>query len=170
MNRKHSLRSLLFCCLILASCVPVPTRKTKGPTTIVGQTGMMISPYGMTLGAEYASELDHLVEGYKIITISLTNNSMDQIHLDPSKDKWVIETNSGKRLKATNSFGLKNHKGWSELPLKTRELMEYPLFVPIGYSQTFDLFIKGKADLKRFRSISYTNVESGLTFQVLTAN
>ncbi|MBI1909327.1 MAG: hypothetical protein HYS22_04075 [Deltaproteobacteria bacterium] len=156
--------------VLFSGCVPSrSSQRSQGPTKISGPSGYMMTPYGITIEARYEPSLDQLMPGYKIVIVSLTNNSMDPIPMDAIKDKWVIETLNGRKLKATNSLRLKDPKVWSDLPKEKKSLMEYPHTVPIGYTQTFDIFIRGNPNLEDFHAVTYKNEAMGMIFEILTS-
>jgi len=161
--KKQTLIACLLC--LLLGCVTAGHSKKKG-TVILGQSGIMIPEYGLTVGVRYAPELEQLVPGYQVITIALTNNSLNQIRMDPLNDEWVVQTKS-KKVKAINNLSLDNPQAWLRLPEEKRDIMEYPFQVPIGYTQTFDIFVKDSHPISQFNAINYTNAATGLTFKIL---
>lgn len=110
---------------------------------------------GVTLEADYDPRLDNLVPGYKIITVALTNNSFEVIKLNPLKDRWEIIDAAGRPRKAINSIRVHNPRIFSSLPSQMQTLVDYPVGVNIGYSETIDLFFPQSTDLRNFRTISF---------------
>ena len=153
---------------LFSACVAVDSSVPRKKSKVAGQAGQMIPEFGLTFGARYNPELDQLVPGYKIITVAMTNNSVNQLTMDPAKDRWWIRLLHGRKVKAIGNLRLKDPKKWFQLPEKKRQLMEPPLYIPIGYTQTFDLFVSDKINLGHFRSIAYTNTASRVTFEIET--
>ena len=144
---------LLFVSIFIlpsSGCVP-QKNKPKAPT----QTRVNLPNWGVVIDANYDQKLDGLVPGYKIVTVALTNHSVDVIKLDPTQDQWMIEDAWGKKQRGIASLRIKNPKIWTALPPKVRDLVEYPAGVQIGYTQTFDLFFADHIDLHNFRTISF---------------
>lgn len=167
-SMKVKSAAIILVLVLVAACVTAGPKR-KGPKLIIGQSGVMIPEYGVTFSAEYSPSLDVLAPGYKVITVALTNNSINQIRLDPSKDKWTVKTYAGQKLPAIHHLAKKDPQAWNRLSEHARKMMEYPLSVPTGYTQTFDLFVKTHRDLNNFQSMTYHNEGSGLNFQILKA-
>jgi hypothetical protein len=123
---------------------------------------------GVTIEAKYDTRLDNLIPGYKIVNVGLTNNGVDAIRLNPLKDKWEITDAYGKNRRAINSLRVKDPRAWGQLPQNLKKLVEYPIAVSMGYTETLDLFYPADVDLTAFRSISFYCAELDLTFDAMT--
>jgi hypothetical protein len=125
--------------------------------------------WGIVIDANYDQKLDGIVPGYKIVTVALTNRSIDLIKLDQANDQWFVEDAVGKKLKGINSLRLRDPQTWTNLPNKVRDIIDYPGGVQIGYTQTFDLFFPESTDLDRFRSISFYSASLKQNFDALSS-
>lgn len=124
--------------------------------------------HGVTLDARYDPRLDNLIPGYKILTVAVTNNSVDIMRLNPLKDKWEITDAMGRKRKAINSIRIKEPALFTRLPNKVQELIDYPVGISVGYSETIDLFFPQSVDLNAFRTISFYNSSMDMTFDMLS--
>ncbi len=123
---------------------------------------------GIIIDAKYNADLDNLIPGYKMITVGLTNNGVDILKLNPLSDRWEIVDATGKKLRAYNTLRIKDPQTWSRLPAKVKELVEYPVAINMGYSETIDLFFPSSNDLSDFRSISFYSAERKQNYDILS--
>ncbi len=123
--------------------------------------------HGIIIEAKYEPSLDNLVPGYKIVTVGLTNNGTDILKLNPLRDRWEITDATGQKRKAYNSLRIKDPAIWSRLPGQMKEMMEYPVAVAMGYSETLDLFFPTNIDISSFRSISFYSAERKESYDIL---
>ncbi len=147
---------------LLAACV---TSRDDKPST---SSRVEVPNQGVTIDAKYDSRLDNLIPGYKILTLAVTNNGFDVIKLNPLKDKWEIVDAYGKTRRAINSLRVQNPSLFNRLPGKLQSLIEYPVGVAVGYTETIDVFFPQHQELTAFRSISFYNSERDQKFDVTT--
>jgi len=133
------------------------------------QTRLNLPNWGIVIDATYDTKLDGVIPGYKILTVALTNRSVDIIKLDQASDQWFIEDAWGKKQKGINSLRLRDPNVWAQLPPKVKDIIEYPGGVQMGYTQTFDLFFPDSIDLQRFRSISFYSANLKQNFDALSS-
>lgn len=116
--------------------------------------GVSVAPYGISIDASYDKRLDTLVPGYKVINAVVVNGSFNVISLDPKRDKWSIRF-AGRRgeVPVINNLRSQEPKVWRALPEKVREMIGYPLVVPIGAEQVIDLFVPEKYDVGDFNEL-----------------
>src|SRR5262245_18095724 len=119
------------------------------------QQRLNLPNWGVVIDASYDRKLDGVVPGYRIMTIALTNRSVDMMKLDPVSDQWVIEDAWGRKQKAVVSLRVRDGRTWTQLHPRVQDLLEHPAGVQMGYTQTFDIFFPEHVDLERFRSISF---------------
>jgi len=108
-----------------------------------------------------------LIPGYKIVTIALTNNSVDVLKLNPIKDRWEITDAAGKNRRAINSMRVHNPSLFGRLPSKMQNLVDYPVGISVGYSETIDIFFPAATDLRNFRNISFYNAAVDQKFDAM---
>jgi hypothetical protein len=141
----------------------------SNPKTSSSQARLNLPNWGIVIDANYDQKLDGVVPGYKVVTIALTNRSIDLIKLDQMNDQWFIEDAIGKKLKGIISLRVRDPQTWNQLPPKVKDIIEYPGGVQIGYTQTFDLFFPESIDLNRFRAISFYSANLKQNFDALSA-
>lgn len=127
----------------------------KRPKKIVGIAGRLLPYYTLSIDASYDSRLDHLIEGYKLLPVTIRNLSLRAIPMNASEDRWIVVGEKGKRYRAINSLRLHDAVFWRDLPVKIRNAIDYPDVIPINYNVTFDLLFPPQADLVYFREIRY---------------
>lgn len=141
--------SMILSMALISACVP--SKKDSKTST----QRLNVPNWGITIDATYDKKLDEVVPGYKILTVAITNRSVDMIKLDPNGDQWTIEDAWGRKQKAVVSLRIKDPRVWDILPPKVKDLVDYPAGVQMGYSQTFDLFFPTSVELEGFRSIAF---------------
>ncbi len=122
---------------------------------------------GLTLDANYDPRLDNLIPGYKILTVAVTNQGTDVLRLNPLKDRWELTDAYGKTRKAITSLRIKDPGLFTRLPSKVQTLIDYPVGISVGYSETIDLFFHQDVDLRSFRSVSFYNADRKQTYDAL---
>lgn len=138
------------------------TSSIRGSTQ--GQLGYVLPKYNFSIDAEYSTEVALVIPGYTAITVAIANKSLKAIKLRPDKDRWRIKDRKGKAYNAINEIQYEAPQAWNSLHPEARRMMEYPMMVPPGYTQTFEVFFPGELDLSGFREIQYYNEASGKTF------
>jgi hypothetical protein len=156
-----SLLSILFP-FLLVSCFQTQEKAKAG-----NSQHLDIQKEGITIDAKYDPRLDNLIPGYKILTVGLTNNGVDILRLNPLKDRWEIVDAYGRNRRAVNSLRIREPAIFSRLPDHVQQLIEYPVGVSVGYSETIDLFFPVNQDLHAFRSISFYCAERKQNFDIL---
>lgn len=137
--------------------------KVKGTTA----RRMELMKQGLTIDAKYDPRLDNLIPGYKMMTVVLTNNSFDVLRLNPLKDRWEVTDAYGKKLKGITSLRIKDPRTFGRLPGKVQQMIDYPVGISVGYSETLDIFFPLSRELASFRSVSFYNAERKVTYDVL---
>lgn len=148
---------------ILSACFSGKEGKKAGTSQRVA-----VHKHGIILDAKYDPRLDNLIPGYKIITVAVTNNGYDILRLNPLKDRWEITDAYGRKQKAMNSIRIKDPSTFSRLPDQVQQLVDYPVGISVGYSETIDLFFPATQELKAFRSISFYSADRKLVFDVMS--
>ncbi len=151
--KERKFLSFLFIVFIttFSACITSSGKDSKTSST----QRLNVPNWGITIDATYDKKLDEVVPGYKLLTVAITNRSIDMIKLDPNGDHWTIEDAWGRKQKAVVSLRIRDPRIWDLLPPKVKDLVEYPAGVQMGYSQTFDLFFPQGVELEGFRSIAY---------------
>jgi len=148
-------------------CIPNSDAKRKkvrvpGGTTIPGA--------GIVIDASYDPRLDTLVEGYKVINVALDNRSFNIIYFSPEKDAWSVKL-AGRRKPVKAIYNLRNQdpKAWASLPEGARNIVGYPLVLPIGGREVFDIFVPDTFDLQKFNELRVYIKSMNSRFDVLVS-
>ncbi len=163
-NKKFLIFFILVFALSEFACV-----ESKKESKTSSTQRLNVPNWGINIDATYDKKLDEVVPGYKILTVAITNRSVDMIKLDPNNDQWTIEDAWGRKQRAVVSLRIKDPKIWDILPPKVKDLVEYPAGVQMGYSQTFDLFFPQGVDLEGFRGIAFYSATMKQNFDALSS-
>ena len=149
----------------VAGCAMRPVEPKR--QTLVVPGGTVIPTVGIGFDANYDPKLDEVIPGYKIVTIAFTNNSMNIIQMDPTNDKWLVENRRGGKIKAITNLRSKDPDAWSDLPKRLKILIEYPLIIPMGSTQTVDLLFKNSVNLNAFKSVIYKAARTKQVYKII---
>lgn len=128
--------------------------------------GSNVPNLGMAFDASYDESTDAIVPGYKILSVAITNNSINIIQLNQGSDKWQIVDIKKKKHKAVIDIKTEDPNLYLTLQPKLRKLIEYPPIIQVGETKVIDLLVKDSAKLDGFRSVIYTNGNSGQTIEI----
>ncbi len=156
--------SMVFAATIVALTGCFTAKDAKNPKT---NQHMEAGKNGITIDATYDPRLDNLIPGYKIVTVALTNNGFDVLKLNPIKDRWEIVDAAGKNRRAINSIRVHSPSLFGSLPQKVQMLVDYPVGINVGYSETIDLFFPLGTDLRNFRNISFYAADADQKFDAM---
>lgn len=162
--KKFFTYSIILLTAGISACVP-SKRESKTSTQRLN-----VPNWGITIDASYDKKLDEVVPGYKILTVAITNRSVDMIKLDPNNDQWTIEDAWGRKQKAIVSMRIRDPRVWDILPPKMKDLVEYPAGVQMGYSQTFNLFFPEAIELEGFRAIAFYSAVMKQNFDAVASS
>lgn len=155
----------LVACLILAVGGSAMARKKQVVKTM---GGALIPSFGIVIDASYDPKLDNFVPGYKMLNVAIMNNSFNIIEMSPEKDQWWIKTKSGeKKFRVIGDLRSEDAAAWSNIPDNARNLIAYPLLLPIGARQVIDLFVPEKVPVEDFEKIIIYINYLGTTFEVM---
>jgi hypothetical protein len=148
------MKKVILACavVILAACLSVDAAAKKN--VFRGPGGATLSPLGISIDGSYDARLDALLPGYKVVNVVLENRSFDIIYLDPERDKWWVKV-SDKKAPVVAIYNLRKQDtdAWSKLPDKAKNLIGYPLVLPVGAKEVFDLFVPTATDLSQFTEL-----------------
>jgi hypothetical protein len=164
MRKTHWLLLPALVFFAITACV---AEHEGGKAKDSGAARVELRKQGIIIDAKYNRELDNLIPGYKIVTVGLSNNGVDLLKLNPLRDRWDITDATGQVRRGANSLRIRDPETWSRLPSQVKELIEYPVAVQMGYSETIDLFFPNNLDLTAFRSISFYSAERKETYDIL---
>ncbi len=168
MKPKHVFLSAFICLSVFSflgcfSRVPVEPKNSS-------QARLNLPNWGIVIDASYDPKLDDIVPGYKVLTVALTNRSVDIVKLDPVRDQWGIEDARGQKQKAIASLQIYDPEVWTQLPGRVKDLVDYPAGVQMGFTQTFNLFFPERVDLERFRAINFYSATLKQNFDALSSS
>lgn len=136
----------------------------KNVEILAGQT---VPNQSFAIDVSYDETLDHLVPGYRIITVAIHNQGYDSFVLSPEQDQWSIVDAKGFRHTCFAELHRSDPVVWQGLKTEIRELLAYPLVIPAGISQAIDLFVTDTTDLNRFRSLIFKSASLQRTIKVI---
>lgn len=146
-------------------CVMRPERPQMENIIIPG--GSVVPTLGVGFDVTYDPSLDDVIPGYKLLNVVYINNSMDIVQMNSAGDKWWLEDRRGKKIKAITDLRDKDPDAWSKLPKKLKVLMEYPLIVPIGSTESIDLLFKKDVNLGEFKSVIFRSANANKQYKIL---
>lgn len=147
------------CLLLLAGCVGRGVEvRAKKPPPVITLAGTQIPALAIAFDISYDPKTDGVVPDYSIVNVSITNNSLQVVPLDPMADKWWIVDRKGKRHAGIISLRRTDPDRWASLPVGLKKLLEYPLMVPIGSTQSIDLLTPAKVNLNELREVVFRSV------------
>jgi hypothetical protein len=149
------MKKLIALCLVgllCAVCAHSAFAKKKEQYRAPG--GATINPIGISIEASYDPRLDGFVPGYKVINVAVVNQGFNIIYLDPEKDRWRIKlADEKKAVSAIHDLRGKDPTAWSKIPEKAKELVGYPLVLPIGAREVIDLFVPDSVNVEKFNEL-----------------
>lgn len=130
--------------------------------------GTAITSAGIAIDGSYDARLDSLVPGYKVVSVILANQSFNIIYLDPEKDKWFVKlAGRASAIPAVNNLRQQDPKAWAQLPDGAKDIIGYPLALPIGAREVFDIFVPAKYDLENFNELHAYIRSMNTKFEIL---
>jgi hypothetical protein len=132
--------------------------------------GTNIGGVGLVIDASYDPRLDTLVPGYKVVNAIVINQSFNIISLAPERDVWSVVLAGEKRpIKAIHNLRGQDPKAWSQLPERARQIVAYPLVLPIGGREVIDLFVPSNSDMEKFNELDVELATLGGKIEVLVS-
>jgi hypothetical protein len=162
---------LLFSLAFLFACITVPDKgpgkKEKKDKIIKVPSGSNMPSLGMALDADYDKNTDGIIPGYKILTVAVTNNSMDITQFDVENDEWNVIDVQGRKHEAILDLRKSSPSEYSALPDKLKALIQYPIMVQVGETKVIDLLFKDHITLDGFRAVRFKNKISGRVIEIM---
>lgn len=150
--RCRAIALILLC--TLTSCASSKNSRKGEKGVVRTQGGAYIELYGFSLDPSYDPRLDSLIPGYRVINVAFVNQSLNIIMLSPGKDRWFAMTGTkGKKHQAIIDLRREDPAAWSKVPEEARQLLSYPLVVPIGARLVLDLFVPAKVPLEELTEV-----------------
>jgi hypothetical protein len=150
----------------LANCAGTGAGKKR---TLRVPGGTNIAPVGLVIDASYDDRFDDFVPGYKVINVAVINQSFDIVYLDPERDVWKLKfAGHGKSLRAIHDLRRADPVAWSAMPQKAKDIMGYPLFIPVGARQVIDIFVPDTVDAAKFTELDVYLKSLNTTLEVIS--
>jgi hypothetical protein len=130
--------------------------------------GSNVPSLGIALDASYDPLTDEIVQGYKILSIALTNNSINIMQLDKANDRWFVVDVKGKKHKAVTDIKNVDPNLFLSLQPKLRQLLEYPIMIQVGETAVIDLLFKKNVELEGFKLVGFSNDVSKMEFEIIS--
>lgn len=153
--------------LMILFCLPVHAKKEK-PKVFRVPAGANVPSLGLAMDASYDPKTDNIVPGYKILSVAITNNSINVLQLNADNDEWQVEDIKKHKHNSINSLKDKDPGTYIQLPQKLRKLIDYPSMVQVGETKVIDLLFKDNVNLDAFRMVKYTSTSSRSSIEVTT--
>lgn len=158
----------IMCSVLVLSLLFVAGAVHAKKTVVKAVGGTVIPSYGLVIDASYDPKLDTFVPGYKMLNVAIVNTSFNIVEMDPKKDMWWIKTKNGdKKFKLIGDLRGEDPQAWSKIPEKARNLISYPLLLPIGAQQAIALFVPENVPVADFNEIIIYINSFNTTFEVL---
>lgn len=132
--------------------------RAKRPEPIVSPAGTQIPTLGLAFDVSYDGATDELIRGYRILNVGITNNSLQIVPLDPFADRWWVIDRNGHKHEALVGLRRSDPDVWAALPVGLKKLIEYPLMVPIGSTQSVDLLFPARVNLREFHGVIFRSI------------
>lgn len=162
-----ALMIILGMCVIVQACVTVTDgKKPKAEKIIKVPSGANIPSLGMALDASYDPATNGIVAGYKIISVAITNNSIDILSVDKDTDEWDVIDIMGRKHRAILDLRREAPSVYIALPERLKMLLSYPLIIQVGETRVIDLLFKDNIDLQSFRAVRFESKLNGKTIQI----
>lgn len=154
----------------LQSCIvqtqPAAPKPAAFPDIYV-PSGTTTPALSMGFEANYDPKLDSVIPGYKIVTVAVTNASLDYLQMDPLTDQWWVIGRGKSKHKAILTLRDKDPDAWATLPQRLRQLIEYPLLIRIGESATIDLLLPAGDNLNEYREVVFRSTSLKKTIHII---
>lgn len=166
MNRKVAVATV--CAVLLASCAYSTQSGKKKVIRVSGGANIML--LGLSMDAGYDPRLDNFAPGYKVINVAMINHSLSIIYLDPEHDRWAIKLKGRRRRQEViHDLRQQDPKAWAAIPEKARNLVGYPLVLPVGARQVIDLFVPELIDVECFTELDVYLKSLNTKFEILVS-
>lgn len=161
---KKTACALIICFAVLAT----GSVDAKKKTIVKAIGGTIIPGFGLVIDASYDPKLDTFAPGYRMLNVAIVNTSFNIVAMDPQRDGWWIKTkDEKKKYKLVGDLRSEDPEVWRNLPDKAKNLISYPLLLPIGAQQAIDLFVPKNVPVEDFREIIVYINSLDATFEVL---
>jgi len=161
--------SVMFCLLfLLTACGKQSGKSGKNPKQVIRvSAGTNVPSLGMAIDAYYDRNTDGLIQGYKILSVALTNNSIDVMQTDKLSDQWFVTDMHGARHKAIIDLRNADPRAFAGLSERIRSLIEYPLIIQVGETRIIDLMFRSNVTLDSFQNVRFILASTGKNIEII---
>ncbi|MBI2343034.1 MAG: hypothetical protein HYV02_01655 [Deltaproteobacteria bacterium] len=157
--KRTRLHGILFLSIVsLAGCATTGERSksaAKKPQEIVVPAGTQSPALGLAFDVSYDPATNHIIPGYHILTVGITNSSIRVVQLNPLEDRWGLVDRRGSKRSALLNLRHKDPDVWTTLPPRLKQLIEYPLYIGLGETHAIDLLFPNNIVLDDFREVHF---------------
>lgn len=162
------MKRILVAVLVIAFIAASGAAYAKKKRVINTVGGALIPGLGLAIDASYEPKLDNFAAGYKVLNVAIINNSFNIIEMSPQRDGWWIKTKAGdKKYKLVSDLRSEDPNAWRNLPDRAKNLITYPLLLPIGARQVIDLFVPANVPVEDFDKVIVFINSLNTTIEVL---
>ncbi|MFH1653007.1 MAG: hypothetical protein ABIE74_03025 [Pseudomonadota bacterium] len=141
---------ILFCLVCLVGCATGGNHSSKNVEKVQG--GTPIGNMGVIIDSSYDESINREFPGYKVLSVAILNASYNIIPMDPSHDTWSVRIDN-KVYKTVHDLRQSNPELWNSFSESKRNLLSYPLALPIGASFVIDLFVTEDVPLEKYTDL-----------------
>ena len=142
------MKKLCWLVVVLLLIPQFAAAKHKKSGVIKAVVGAPVEGFGFSIDGSHDASLDGLVPGYRIVNVALVNNSFNILILNPEQDRWYVRTDGKKKIPAVVDLRRIDPQAWAAVQQRARQIMAYPLAVPIGAQLAIDLFVPSEVKLE----------------------
>lgn len=161
---------LVSALVAVAACMPQSGKSSAARAAyqdIYVPSGTSSPALSLGFEASYDPQTDAIIPGYKIVTVAITNSSIEYLQTDQMADQWWVIDRGKSRHKAVLNLREKNPDAWAKLPQRLRKYLQYPLMVRIGETATIDLLFPDTVNLNEFREVGFKSSSRQKTIHII---
>ncbi len=160
------MKKILIVLVVLAISFNAYAKKQKAPDVIRVDSGTGIASMGLVFDASYDPRTDNILPGHKILSVAITNNSINILKMDALKDEWQVVDYKGGNHTAINDLRKQAPDMYINLPEKLRHLVAYPEMIQVGDTKVIDLIFKDSVNLEAFRMVKFMNSDKKVKLEI----
>lgn len=150
-----SLALLLF---FFTACAGLQSAGNEAIQPVVVPAGTQVPALALAFDLSYDPATDQVVPGYRILTVGITNGSLNVLQLEPMADRWFVQDRQGRRHAAVLSLRHADPDAWTGLAPRLKRLIEYPLMIGVGETRAVDLLFPDKVVLRDFQGVRFESI------------
>ena len=172
MTKKKIIFAVLTVCAaaVAFSCGRVPDnpKGEKKSSLVRIPSGSNIPSLGIAFDASYDASTDGIVPGYKILSVAISNGSIDIMGTDSTIDKWFVVDIKGSKHEAIIDLKNEDPNTYASLPPRLRQMVNYPLLVQVGETRVIDLLFRDNVNLDAFKFVRFQSGSLKKTIEIIS--